>query len=309
MSVKRLFVFAGYDPQGVIDNTLLHYLRSLSVLGDIVLVMDCDISSDERKKLNQVDNLLYFKAERHKEYDFGSYKRGFQYARNKKILKKYDWVYFVNDSVYGPLFDIEPILLDLESRGADLIGMADFMNKPTPIQVQSWFVGVSKEVANSEFLSKFFDSVCSQVNKQLIVLKYEVGLSQVILHHGYKMDTWISGEVGEVCHSVYENPIGMLKQGLPFVKKAGLKNTNGLQYLYPYTTDKIVDDISKHAKRTGVLVVGLEAVPEYEKFFRLTILSLPIILIKRQVQKDLNLTSYKLYLFDKLPVCKLAVKK
>ena len=41
------------------------------------------------KKLKTIKNILHAIATRHGEYDFGSYKRGFQYARDKKILNNY----------------------------------------------------------------------------------------------------------------------------------------------------------------------------------------------------------------------------
>ena len=40
--MKRLFLFAGYDRDGIVDDSLLWYLKSLSGLGDIVFVMDND---------------------------------------------------------------------------------------------------------------------------------------------------------------------------------------------------------------------------------------------------------------------------
>lgn len=305
---KRLFIFAGYDKQGVIDNTLLHYLSCLSDLGDIILCMDSDVTKGELAKLKSITNLLHVSAERHDEYDFGSYKRGFQYAKTNKLLNKYDWVYFVNDSVYGPLWDIKPVLTNLESRGVDLIGMIDYMNKETPIQVQSWFVGMTKRVVNEQFFADFMNGVTHQINKQLIVLKYEVGLSQIILRHGYKMSTWVSGQDGRICHSMYKEPLEMLKCGVPFVKKAGLVNLNGIQFLYSFTTDKIVDDIANYVTRNKLMLVDIMQKPQYTKCFRLTLLGLPIITIYRQNSTQ-YVTNYKLYLLDKIPILKLALNK
>lgn len=309
MSGKRLFIFAAYDKQGVIDDALLHYIKSLSYLGDIIFVMDNELVEKEAEKLKKIPNILNINISRHEEYDFGSYKRGYQYAYEKGILSKYDWVYFVNDSVYGPLFDLGSILTDLESRKVDLIGLIDFCNDPTPPQVQSWFVGISKEVASSDFIKKFLYDVRKQSDKQLIVLKYEVGFSRIILQHGYKMSTLIRGEYGEKCHTIYEKPISILKQGVPFIKKSGLKNLSGLQYLYPYTTDSIVDKIYKSATRTGVPFIKEEVPPKYEKLFRLTVLSVPIFTLYCQIQNKRTLCSYKGYLFDYLPVFKVSIHK
>ena len=160
---KRLFLFAGYDKDGIIDDTLVYYLTELSKLGDIVLVMDCDVN--DTTKLSGIKNILHTELARHNEYDFGSYKRGYIWAHDKKILDKYDWVYLVNDSVYGPLFDLEPVLCDLESRGVDLIGMTDFTDSKTAIHVQSWFVGISKKLITKQFVKDFIGSALKKFRK------------------------------------------------------------------------------------------------------------------------------------------------
>ena len=306
---KRLFIFAGYDKDCIVDATLLHYLQSLSELGDIVFTMDNNLPDTEIAKIKSIKNILSATAANHGEYDFGSYKRGFQYAKKNKLLDKYDWVYFVNDSVYGPLFDIKNILEDLESRGVDLIGMTDFQNKPTPLHVQSWFVGISQRVANEQFLADFMNNVTCEVAKQLIVLKYEVGLSQTILKHGYKMSSFISGQNGEQSHDMYQQPIEMLKRGVPFVKKTALETLGGLQFLYPYTTVQIVDKIYQHAVRNKIPLMLVAGSARYKKCFRLTILSIPIITILRQHTNGCKSKCYKLYLFDKIPVLKIAKTK
>lgn len=303
-STRRLFLFAGYDRMGIVDDTALHYLSALSELGDIVFIMDNEATPDELDKLKTIPNLLHARAIRHGEYDFGSYKRAYMWAHENDILSKYDWVYLANDSVYGPFADISGILCDLESRGVDLTGMIDFQNKPTPIQVQSWFVGMSKRVATSDFIYDFMSSIVPQDTKQLVVLKYEVGLSQTILRHGYQMSTYISGQDGEICHSIYETPIAMLKLGLPFVKKTALQNLSGLQYLYPYTSELMVDQIHNNALRLGIPFVKSVA-PPYKKCFRLTLFSVPLFTVYRQHHANHYWTCYKGYLFDFIPVGKI----
>lgn len=311
MATKRLFLFAGYDQDGIIDNTLVHYLASLSKLGDIILVMDCDVPESEMQKLSGISNMLHASGVRHGEYDFGSYKRAYQYAHKNDLLSKYDWIYLCNDSVYGPLYDILPNLTDLESRGVDLTGMIDFENKWTPPQVQSWFVGISRRVATADFIYNFMNSVCPQSDKQLIVLKYEVGLTRQILQHGYKMSTFISGENGDIVHSMYHKPLNMLKCGIPFVKKAGLENLFGLQYLYPYTTDALVDNIYHNAVRCGIPFTSQSSSrnANYTKVYRLTILSMPLLTVRRQLHEGSHQVCHKVYLFDFIPVAKIYRRK
>lgn len=303
---KRLFVFAGYDKYGVIDETLLYYLNCLSEFGDIVFIMDSDVAKAELAKLNAIKNILFIGAKRHNEYDFGSYKRGFNYA--KKIIENYDWIYFVNDSAYGPLWNLSPVFKDLESRGTDLIGMADYSEKNIARHVQSWFLGVSKHIAKQKFFSDFMNNITHQTEKSLIILKYEVGLSQLILQHGYKMSAYISGEQGDFCHTMYDAPVSMLKKACPFVKKAALAHLEYWTVLCQFASDSILDNIYKNAQRVGLSLpenLYIKGSVKYKKCFRFTLFAIPFVTIYRREQYKIH--SYKIYVFDKIPVLKIAI--
>lgn len=304
MAKQRLFLFAGYDKDGVIDDTLLWYLDALSKLGDIVLVMDCDVV--DTSKLNDIKNLLHFQIARHGEYDFGSYKRAYMWAHDNKILDQYEWVYLVNDSVYGPLFDLEPELKELESRGVDLTGMIDYSDNYTPKHIQSWFVGMSNRVANSDMIYEFMQSIRQRGKKSEIICKYEVGLSRTILQNGFKMSALFS-QNGYHYHSVYDTPKIVLENFVPFVKKQGLCNIGGNVYLLPYTTDQFNDMIFAHAKRTGLKYPDKDVVRTNLKIFRLTILSIPMCTIYREMAH--HGIVYRIYLFDKIKIMKIMRKK
>lgn len=304
---KRLFIFAAYDKDQIVDDTLVWYLNALSEYGDIIFTMDNNLSENELKKVTDIKNIIHAEAVRHNEYDFGSYKRGYQYATKKKLFAKYDWVYFVNDSVYGPLWDMKPILDNLETNGADLTGMIDYEAKNVPIQVQSWFVGMSKKLVTEDFIKSFFDNVSVQAFKQLVVLKYETALTNFCHIHNYKMYTFVSGENGDVAHSMYSEPITVLKRGIPFIKKTAIVSLPALRYLYPFTDEHLVELINNHAKKNGVSLDDNYKKPLYKKTFRLTVFSIPLITIYCQKQVTNRINSYKVYLFDKLPICKFSI--
>ena len=97
MKPKRLFLFAAYDRNGIIDDALIYYIESLSLLGDIIFVMDSDCTDTELKKVQK--HCVYTSGPRPNEYDFGSYKRAFNWAAKKLTLSDYDFVYLVNDSM------------------------------------------------------------------------------------------------------------------------------------------------------------------------------------------------------------------
>ncbi|MBO7053202.1 MAG: hypothetical protein J6W27_02090 [Alphaproteobacteria bacterium] len=300
--VKRLFIFAGYDKDNIIDDTLVWYLNALSKLGDIVLIMDCDVQ--DTSKLESVKNILHIETKRHGEYDFGSYKRGYMWAQSNNLLDKYDWIYLVNDSVYGPLFDLEPCLNNLESKGTDLTGLTSYYDEFTPVHIQSWFVGLSHNIATSNVLYNFMQDVGPRKNKWEIITKYEVGLSRHLLQSGYKMSSMFTES--ERYHTVYQKPRIILENLIPFIKKAGLENIGGTLYLLPYTSDEFIKMIFEHAKRTGIKYPQNEAdISVPVKIYRLSLLSIPICTIYKTPKMKSHPDVYTVYLFDKIRILKI----
>lgn len=307
--MKRLFIFAGYDKDGIIDDTLLYYLNSLSEFGDIIFIMDNDVSKTELKKLSNIKNILHADAMKHNEYDFGSYKRGYLYAYDNKLLDKYDWVYFANDSVYGPLWNLKPILEDLESKNTDMTGLFENFESNISPHIQSWFIGLKKNVVNKPFFYEFMKSVCHEEEKTTIVLKYEVRLSRLILQNGYTYDAFCRSN--KKMYDIYKQPLKILEQGIPFIKKQAVKNIDKVDLLYQHTTKNIVDIISKNAFRNNIdfnTKTKDNWKYKYQDCFRITFLSIPLIKIYKKINEVRDVVSYKVYLFDKIPIIKMYKK-
>lgn len=305
---KRLFLFAGYDRDGIVDETLTYYLTALSKLGDIVFVMDNDTNDAELKKIKQIPNVLYAHAQRHNEYDFGSYKRAYIWARDNNILKKYDWIYLVNDSVYGPLNSLTPLLEILESHGAELTGMTEYQDKNTPSHIQSWFVGLKQSIFLDPLFDSFMLDISKESNKADIICKYEVGMSRRLLRKGFQMFALMYNN-SETEHIMYDTPNKALNQGIPFIKKRGISKLEGIYNLYPHTDDvKLVDYIVENMKRNNIRMPDIDDKNKnykYRKNFRLTLFGIPIVTIYRKKR----FVEYKVCLFDRVPLIKINLHK
>jgi len=294
--VKRLFLFAGFDKDNIVDDTVTYYVNALSKLGDVIFFADNDLPKSEIKKISTIPNVLYADGIRHKEYDFGSYKRGFLWARDKDILKKYEWLYFVNDSVYGPLNDLAPILNKLENSGSDLIGMVSECDDSTPLHVQSWFVGFNKKVFNCDFFENFMQKITHISSKTSLILKYEVGLSCIVMRHGFSMTTLINAKD----NTIYENPRTMLVRGFPFVKKNAISKLRRLYFLYPYVDDDIlIDYITAHMQRYNIQMVK----DSFRDIYDLRLCGIPLLRISSKRRQH-----YKIYLFKYIRVLKIMKK-
>jgi lipopolysaccharide biosynthesis protein len=214
--MKRLFLFAFYDPQGVVGESALRYLEALRGLGDIVLATDCDLKPGEAEKLAPL--VKAFTAVRHGEYDFGSYKRAFLLGD----LSDYDVVYLVNDSVVGPLFPLEPYLQRMEALGTEAFGLALHPSRRGR-HLQSWFIGLKPGVFRTPWFREFLVSVTAAGSKEAVCERYENGLARLLDAHSIPF-----AGLYELRGKTVYNAVGRLsRKGFPFLKKSAFTRHGG----------------------------------------------------------------------------------
>src|SRR5699024_3709557 len=96
--VRRACLFAGYDPDGLVDDCVLEYLRELSRHADVWYLADGDMRPGELEKLAGVTQGAW--VVRHGAYDFGSWSLLARDRVGWDALETYDEVLLVNDSCY-----------------------------------------------------------------------------------------------------------------------------------------------------------------------------------------------------------------
>ena len=241
--MKRLFLFAFYDPQGVVGEAALRYLEALRSLGDIVLATDCDLQPGEAEKLAPL--AVSFQAARHGEYDFGSYKRAFLQAD----LTGYDFVYLVNDSVVGPLYPLEPYLRRMEALETDAFGLVLNPSRHGR-HLQSWFIGLKPSVFGASWFREFLTGVEALGRKEDVCLRYENGLARLLEAHSVSY-----AGLWELRGKAIYNAVGRLsRQRFPFLKKSAFTRHGGslgpavakaLSTAEPSMADAIVADLDR----------------------------------------------------------------
>ena len=244
---KRLFLFAAYDKDGIIDESMVYYLRNLSMYGDIIVCMDNKFNKHEIKKLKMHPLSVFIT--RHKEYDFGSYKRAFKYARDHDLLKNYEYVYLVNDSVFGPMIGLSKLIHKMERVPKDAVGLVESKHK-THKFMESWFVRLSKKIFLSPWFDEFLSSVKKEPDKATITIKYEHGLTNLIQNHRC---SW-TGIYSVRGRKTYNRPKYLFNQGCPFVKKACFVRHcgalgNQIKYIFKHSDKDAVQCVMKSATR------------------------------------------------------------
>lgn len=294
---KYLAVFAHYDSDKIIDDYVLYYLRGLKkVAKEIIFVSDCDLPKNEVDKLS--DLCIHVIVGRHGEYDFGSYKRGIQYAKSQNIIQDYDSLIIANDSCYGPIKSLSPVFQAMELRDCDFWGMT-LNTDGYAMHVQSYFVTFNKKVFLSDIFNCFFDEIQAQNSKTQIIEKYEIGLTSLLLFNHFKVSALIKFVYDRnptVSNKLFTE---LLPLGFPFIKIELMHknplNIKSLNHYKDYVQRNLIELIEMHKINKNSPIAKIRLVKNLLKF----IPKVRILKILLQIKHSKNRVIIK---FLKIPI-------
>jgi glycosyltransferase involved in cell wall biosynthesis len=222
---ERCAIFAGYSKSNKVEDYVIYYLRKLrEVCEYIIYVSDNELDSNELSKIKKFVD--YSICNKHEEYDFGSYKRGYLYLQDQGLLNKYNQLVICNDSCYGPINNFFDKFNQMNLKGLDFWGITS--NNEFGDHIQSYFMVFNKSVFLSEIFRDFMGSIKRQINVQEVILKYEVGLTRLLSNNGYIYDVIIKkGKEVESLKKINTNltvfPVKILELGVELIKVKSIK--------------------------------------------------------------------------------------
>ncbi len=245
--IRRICLFAGYDPDGIVDDYALAFVRELSRFADVYYLADCIMQDGELEKLLPYTAGSW--AYRHAGYDFGSWSA---LARNHvgwDVIDQYDELLLVNDSSYL-LRSLAPVFARMDGKACDWWGMqatkglartrdnpSNRFSQPIPLDevksrlvdkyeddylydfhVGSYFVAYRRPVIRDAGFRRQLDAVHPQKSKLQIIQKYEIGLTHYLIGKQYAFDTFIDRLYP--FHPIYTRyHFDLIREGYPFFKR------------------------------------------------------------------------------------------
>lgn len=281
--MNRVAIFAHYDKNNIIDDYVVFYIKELQKIAkEVIFVSCCDLSEDELNKLD-----CYKIAEKHNEYDFGSYKRGFSFAKDNNILDNCEELIFANDSCYGPFKPLNKIFDKMSEKDCDFWGMTKNRVGFKKLKngkvkdtfcphIQSYFVVLRQQIFKSKVFEEFINSVTYQKDKNDVVLNYEIGLTKMLEKAEFKSDFVIKNFYKSNNPTVFKWRKLYEKTDFPFVKCSVLRLKNylhttaeGWQDLF---TQEQIELIEKNLKYTSRLKSMRHNAPKVLKEFVMEII-------------------------------------
>ena len=218
LSASKIAVFAHYSDRVEISASDAFLISQLKVSG-FAVVVSSTCTSDPMK------HQQLWKQWRHKidgfitreniGFDFGSWSA----ALSSLDLSERDinQIILVNNSVYGPLFPLEPMISDLSKRG-DFFGLT--ASREFCPHIQSYFLGFNKVVIDHPEFQKYWRGSFSGESKWLTIFRNEIAWERFFTKRGFRSAVLI-----EESREFPRNPLtflwkDLILQGFPFMKKS-----------------------------------------------------------------------------------------
>lgn len=182
---RRAVVLAHFDATGGFAVHVRDAIAAYRAVAQRVVVASNSARSLPSSLASMVDTFL---PRTNVGYDFGAWRDGLATLR----VGDFDEVLCVNDSVFGPLADLTPALVDRRIAAADLWGMVlsdqnarrDAARVP---HLQSWFLGFRRPLLESDAFAEFWRS-CEPCDTKLEVIeRYEIGFTARMAEAGFQV--------------------------------------------------------------------------------------------------------------------------
>ncbi len=216
---KRAAVIAMYTADGKIEPRQIELVKGVAaVAGKVVAYFDSLLEPEEAKKILPYVTIL--EAKRHGEYDFGSYKRGYEIAEREGWGKEAEELIVLNDSCIGPVYPLEETLAKMTKETCDFWGQTSCSSRGRK-HVQSYFYVFKRQVLESGAVGEFLRQVTKLPSRQDVIDRYELGFTEFLVEKGFKWKTLVP--YGKIPYNPCTRPLAMMKKyHAPLIKVKGL---------------------------------------------------------------------------------------
>lgn len=186
---RTLVLFAHFDPQGVVDPYVVHYVNALYELGAAILFVSGSpkLTPDSIAPLRPLCAGIY--TRRTLAMDFGSWHLAWSLLKQRGwSLDQFDRLVLANDSVFAPIFPLDEMWRTFHD--ADMYGAIE--SGEFGAHLQSFFLAWDLNCRTRAFLHHFWENFHYVVDKVNLVDQYEIGLTRRARQAGLSIKPFLS---------------------------------------------------------------------------------------------------------------------
>lgn len=239
--LNRILIYCHYNSYGYLSSHVIYTLKQVrGIFTRVVFVSNSSVKKEDVEKLDSlVDKII---QRENKGFDFGAWKDAIA-AEGWNSLEKYDSLTLMNDTCFGPFFDMNKVYSKMESGSYDFwgitnhkksfYGMPGKIYKPIPEYLQSYFLCFNKKVALSPVFRRFWEGLRYYSNVNRVIQNYETQLTGILKQAGFLSHAYIDTRD----YKLNSNDLTLryadvlIKNGSPFVKVKSFIYFDHPQYL------------------------------------------------------------------------------
>ena len=240
--MNRLLVYVHFNKYDKISSHVYYQLEQIRPLfSKLIFVTNSQLSDKHIDNLTKKGLINEFIQRQNYGYDFAAWKDGL-FLEGLDNLNQYDSVTVMNDTCFGPLWDLEPYYKNFEENPeVDFWGMTNHAevkghNLYIPEHLQSYFISFKKSLVKSEVFKNFWSSVESHTDVQKVIDEYETQYTKIFTKAGFHytavLDTVPIHQDYFHRNFTIHYPQVLLDYRVPFIK---IKTFDLSQHLSPYT--------------------------------------------------------------------------
>ncbi|MFZ2531862.1 MAG: rhamnan synthesis F family protein [Streptococcus suis] len=240
--MNRLLVYVHFNKYDKISSHVYYQLEQIRPLfSKLIFVTNSQLSDKHTENLAKKGLINEFIQRQNQGYDFAAWKDGLL-LEGFDNLDQYDSVTVMNDTCFGPLWDLEAYYKKYEEDvEVDFWGMTNHAevkghNIYIPEHLQSYFISFKKSLVKSEIFKKFWSSVESYTDVQKVIDEYETQYTKIFTKAGFHytavLDTVPIHQDYFHRNFTIHYPQVLLDYKVPFIK---IKTFDLSQHLSPYT--------------------------------------------------------------------------
>ena len=247
--MKRLLLYVHFNKYNRVSSHVYYQLTQMRPLfSKVIFISNSQVSERDHQKLVNLRLMDNFIQRENIGFDFAAWRDGMTHVSFDNITT-YDVVTIMNDTCFGPLWEIKDYYLKYEADDqVDFWGLTN--NRRTkksrqtqgfPEHIQSYFITFKKPVIASSAFRNFWENVKNHTDVQEVINDYETKVTTTFLAAGFRYQTvfdTVNEDTTGMLHPdfSYYNPTAILNHKVPFIKVKAIDNN---QHIAPYLLEEI----------------------------------------------------------------------
>lgn len=241
--MSRILLYVHFNKYNVINPYVFYQLEQIRPLYEhILFISNSRVEEGDLKKLEESDLVDDIILRENKGFDFAAWRDGLLHLGFEN-LASYDSVTLMNDTCFGPIWDMTPHFQQFEDDvTVDFWGMTN--NRASdlhPEHIQSYFVVYKQRVVASRAFEDYWKAVEDYSDVQDVIDSYETQTTAYFQEAGFNYGV-VFDTIGRVVKnqlppdfSLYQ-PTDLLMEGVPLFK---VKIPEANNAIAPYLLDYI----------------------------------------------------------------------